>query len=713
VNFSYQIPAALIGAAIVLAQTQSAVPQTVSEKAIAAMAKSVTVAINGQNPGSGAIVGKDGNTYKVITAKHVVATPDEYEIVTSDGTKHILRYSTVKKLPGIDLAVVEFTSEKNYPVAKMGSSEAATEGSSIYIAGWPHPGQAITQRIFQFTSGKISGRTLGAAEEGYELVYTNTTNSGMSGGPVFDEEGRLIGIHGRAEGEVIFNADTGNSVAVKSGFNLGIPIDVLYKQSDVTLLPKNPSLAEIQADRAVSSHKQKQIDQAFAYYEKLQAVSPNSWLANMNLGLIEYEKGNVDKAIQHWQKAAEIAPKAGEPKLATGVALYARGERERGLELSAEALQLENSSFIKDKNLSDYLWGSRLIEAAKAVAQNFSPLKNFEIAEFPWQHWAISPQGTVLATLQPEGSNGKPQDGIPLIDLVSGQEIRRLSKPPQTVKYKRYEGIIHDSVRPNQAISSDGKILAGVFSTNNGGGQDEENINLLKVWDLASGKDIHAIPFSLDSAESLAFSPDRKILAIGGEKAIQLWDVASGQEIRKLTGLPANTTTKSLAFTRNSQRLVSCHENGAVKVWNPSTGTELKAFSELAGAKCNISINAKGFDISPDDRTLAVAISPKKEDGDYIQLLDLSSGQEIRRLTWRNKRDMARCLTFSPDGKNLAAVIDNDCLLVWDVSSGRERQFFLANARGKDCKTLVFKTDGKTLTGIYESSGIFWHISNR
>jgi WD40 repeat protein len=159
--------------------------------------------------------------------------------------------------------------------------------------------------------------------------------------------------------------------------------------------------------------------------------------------------------------------------------------------------------------------------------------------------------------------------------------------------------------------------------------------------------------------------------------------------------------------------LVSCHENGAVKVWNPSTGTELKAFSELAGAKCNISINAKGFDISPDDRTLAVAISPKKEDGDYIQLLDLSSGQEIRRLTWRNKRDMARCLTFSPDGKNLAAVIDNDCLLVWDVSSGRERQFFLANARGKDCKTLVFKTDGKTLTGIYESSGIFWHISNR
>lgn len=48
-NFHYQLSAALIGAAIVLVQPQSAVPQALNEKAIAAMAKSVTVVINGQN----------------------------------------------------------------------------------------------------------------------------------------------------------------------------------------------------------------------------------------------------------------------------------------------------------------------------------------------------------------------------------------------------------------------------------------------------------------------------------------------------------------------------------------------------------------------------------------------------------------------------------------------------------------------------------------
>ncbi|MEY3222365.1 MAG: hypothetical protein RLZZ203_1221, partial [Cyanobacteriota bacterium] len=36
---------------------------------------------------------------------------------------------------------------------------------------------------------------------GYELVYSSITFGGMSGGPVLDSQGRVIGIHGRTEGE--------------------------------------------------------------------------------------------------------------------------------------------------------------------------------------------------------------------------------------------------------------------------------------------------------------------------------------------------------------------------------------------------------------------------------------------------------------------------------------------------------------------------------
>ena len=228
-NFSSGLSAALMGTAIVLMQPQVAVSQIMDEQAIAAIAKESTVVINGQNAGSGVIVSRDGNTYYVLTAKHVVASEDEYEIVTSDGTKYPLNYSTVKKIPDIDLALVQFTSEKNYLVAQVGDSDKVTEGNSVYISGWPHPGRAITQRIFQITSGKISGRPLESLEDGYGLVYTNITRSGMSGGSILDANGVVIGIHGRADGEPIVNPDTGETIAIKSGFNLGIPINIFKK----------------------------------------------------------------------------------------------------------------------------------------------------------------------------------------------------------------------------------------------------------------------------------------------------------------------------------------------------------------------------------------------------------------------------------------------------------------------------------------------------
>jgi serine protease Do len=44
----------------------------------------------------------------------------------------------------------------------------------------------------------------------------------MSGGPIFDGQGKVIGIHGRA---------AGNAVSGKVGINLGIPIHLFLQQA--------------------------------------------------------------------------------------------------------------------------------------------------------------------------------------------------------------------------------------------------------------------------------------------------------------------------------------------------------------------------------------------------------------------------------------------------------------------------------------------------
>lgn len=223
-NFSYPV-AACIGVAIAITSPQSS--QALSPDQVSGIAKQVTVLIEGQNPGSGVIINRDGNTYTVLTAFHVVGTPDEYDVVTPTDQRYKLDYNTVKRLPGVDLAVLQFKSDKAYKVAEVGNSNQVSEGKPVYVAGFPVPTQAVNLSIYRFTEGRLTANASKPLADGYALVYDNSTRPGMSGGPVLDGQGSLVGIHGRAD------AQQQGNVYFKNDTNLGIPIDTFS-----TMAPK-------------------------------------------------------------------------------------------------------------------------------------------------------------------------------------------------------------------------------------------------------------------------------------------------------------------------------------------------------------------------------------------------------------------------------------------------------------------------------------------
>jgi S1-C subfamily serine protease len=100
----------------VLAQTQTPNQYTGIAKQVDEMAQQITVLINSKNNGngSGAIVAREGNTYYVLTAAHVVKNPDAYTLVAPDGTQYSLDSSQMTVLEEVDLALVQFTSQKTY-----------------------------------------------------------------------------------------------------------------------------------------------------------------------------------------------------------------------------------------------------------------------------------------------------------------------------------------------------------------------------------------------------------------------------------------------------------------------------------------------------------------------------------------------------------------------------------------------------------------------
>ncbi|MDJ0735432.1 MAG: trypsin-like peptidase domain-containing protein [Nostocaceae cyanobacterium] len=197
-KFAYGLPVILLAATNVMVVHQVAV--ALEPPQVNAIAKKITVRISGPEAGTGVMVKKEGNNYTVLTNWHVVDTPGTYIIQTQNGRRYRINYSEVTRLSEeVDLAVVEFQSKQNYETAKIGNSDKVTEGTTVHAAGWVTPDRVCLEpRCYNFSTGNLIG-IRNRSKDGYGWIYSNEVRRGMSGGPVLDEEGRLVGINGRAK----------------------------------------------------------------------------------------------------------------------------------------------------------------------------------------------------------------------------------------------------------------------------------------------------------------------------------------------------------------------------------------------------------------------------------------------------------------------------------------------------------------------------------
>lgn len=318
-KFYYLLPAALIGISTALVLGQFALALSSTE--VGKIAVQITVRIESKNsPGSGVIIQHEGNTYTVLTCKHVVAKADKYTIVTADGGQYPLDYSSVKKLPsGLDLALVKFTSNKNYTVAKIGNSDTATVGTDTYVAGFPAPTAVVSRSLWRFSKGEITANATQPLDEGYALVYSNSTIEGMSGGAVLNENGELIGIHGRAETTV-----DDDSKRIRTGFNLGIPINAFVKQFPVSTAKLSPTKLQpttaLIADEFFIQGRLKLVEDldyqgAIADFTQSLRLHPNNADAYYNRGLARYHLGEIQEALVDLQQAAKLCQQQGKTDL--------------------------------------------------------------------------------------------------------------------------------------------------------------------------------------------------------------------------------------------------------------------------------------------------------------------------------------------------------------------------------------------------------------
>jgi|GEM_PF-2375416 len=211
-----------------------------------------------------------------------------------------------------------------------------------------------------------------------------------------------------------------------------------------------------------------------------------------------------------------------------------------------------------------------------------------------------------------------------------------------------YSGCVRQITIGGKAIQSvkyspDGTILAI-------GGSDA----LLQLVNVADGNLIRELKGHQDWIDALAFSPAGKMLASASwDKTVKLWNVQDGSLIRTIN--PPGEYSSNLAFSPDGSLLATGAYNTGVRIWQISDGMELKILPDA--------INKIAF--SPDGTFLAT----------YSHLSDNDFGLILWRVkdwskaaTFSGLKNYILGIAFTPDGQQLIASDGN--IFVWKVADG-------------------------------------------
>jgi tetratricopeptide (TPR) repeat protein len=357
--------------------------------------------------GSGVIIAKEGNTYSVLTACYIVTNgkPCKSEnllptlsLTLPDGKKQEIKLTQENVIlpnPGVDLAIIRFQSNNDYPVATLG--DYLPQGNQwLFVAGFSNqnPSNSLTLTAGtaeDYYASPFKVRDEYSLNNGMDLIYTNLSEPGMGGGAILDTEGNVIGLNLASENT--FMAEGNQVQEVRLGYSLGMStksILAILKQADVSTnnfkisanLAKSVESSQVDTIRSQlitfqvpnqdatasdwinygnSLWRDKQYAKAVQAFD--QAISllgtrtKGESLANVYVakGKALADQGNYQEALIAFQSATKAFPQSPEAWRLQGLMLANLGQYSEALVAYDQAISQSRQNFILDFELADIL----------------------------------------------------------------------------------------------------------------------------------------------------------------------------------------------------------------------------------------------------------------------------------------------------------------------------------------------------------------------